>query len=154
FHVQVESIIVPGINGDSSRMRSVIMDISQRVELEKNLALEQEKLSITLDSIADSIISTDTSGNIILFNRSAEKIFGVRESEVLGKNITDYVTFFEKDGSSVLNDIVDSILREEAGKKNYRSIIIYDRNGSERTVNLSGCIVRDKYSHSSGVVFA
>jgi PAS domain S-box-containing protein len=47
--------------------------------------VERERLNVTLRSIGDGVITTDTSGNIILLNRAAEKITGWHQAEALGR---------------------------------------------------------------------
>jgi PAS domain S-box-containing protein len=51
------------------------------------LTFVEARWQAVLDAIQDAVISIDTEGLIVLFNRSAERIFGYRTDEVLGKNI-------------------------------------------------------------------
>jgi diguanylate cyclase (GGDEF)-like protein/PAS domain S-box-containing protein len=47
----------------------------------------ESQLNTILDTVVDSIITTDTAGTILSFNTSAEKTFGYPASEVIGKSI-------------------------------------------------------------------
>jgi PAS domain S-box-containing protein len=51
----------------------------------------QENLfqSKILDIVGESVIVTDTNGKIVFWNKSAEKTYGWKASEVFGQNITD-----------------------------------------------------------------
>ncbi|MBF0271488.1 MAG: PAS domain S-box protein [Magnetococcales bacterium] len=51
---------------------------------------EQRNRAI-LDTALDAIISIDTKGNILEFNKAAEHIFGFRKSEVMGKDISEII---------------------------------------------------------------
>ncbi len=62
-----------------------------------NTALQQateeaERAEVTLrsmtESVGDGIVSSDAGGNIIFWNRAAERIFGYQEAEALGKPLT------------------------------------------------------------------
>jgi diguanylate cyclase (GGDEF)-like protein/PAS domain S-box-containing protein len=48
----------------------------------------ESQLNTILDTVVDSIITTDTAGTILSFNTSAEKTFGYAANEVIGKNVT------------------------------------------------------------------
>ena len=48
----------------------------------------EEKFRSLAQSASDAIISSDQEGNIVFWNKGAEKIFGYRGEEVLGKSLT------------------------------------------------------------------
>jgi PAS domain-containing protein len=54
----------------------ISVDITDRKLAEKALAAEKEQLAVTLSSIADGVITTDTAGRIVLINRVAQEITG------------------------------------------------------------------------------
>jgi len=56
--------------------RDLRHEIGIRSEAEKALALEKGRLAVTLTSIADAVITVDTSGSIILINRAAGELSG------------------------------------------------------------------------------
>ncbi|MFQ3627009.1 MAG: PAS domain-containing protein [Cyanobacteriota bacterium] len=68
-------------------MIGIIMDITDRKQTEAALRLSEARLAGILDIAADAIISVDQSGRIILFNQSAERIFGYRSAEIIGQSI-------------------------------------------------------------------
>ena len=55
---------------------------------EPDLPEEQQDLQAIIDTTVDGIITTDSSGNITLFNPAAEKMFGYSQDEVLGHPIS------------------------------------------------------------------
>ena len=67
-------------------IEGTIIDITQRKQSEDELAKEKERLSVTLASIGDGVITTDTAGKIILINKSAEHILGIPHLEAIGKS--------------------------------------------------------------------
>jgi len=64
------------------------MPLRALLKAEEEMHASEEKFSTVIQTAADAIISADTSGNIISWNRGAQNIFGYSEKEVLGKPIT------------------------------------------------------------------
>ncbi|MBI5753391.1 MAG: PAS domain S-box protein [Hydrogenophilales bacterium] len=64
-----------------------------RADRERRQAVEalresEARLKATLDTVVDGIIAIDERGRIESFNPAAEKIFGYRRDEVLGRNVS------------------------------------------------------------------
>lgn len=56
--------------------------------LQNALELENIKSHQILEMAAEGVITIDTEGNVLSFNRAAQKIFGYSEAEVIGKNVS------------------------------------------------------------------
>lgn len=56
-------------------------------EIEKALRESEGKFRSIVQTAVDAIILADVSGNIILWNNSAQRIFGYTEEEALGKSL-------------------------------------------------------------------
>jgi len=56
--------------------------------LQNALELESIKSHKILEMAAEGIVSIDTGGKLLSFNRAAQKIFGYSEEEVIGKNVS------------------------------------------------------------------
>ena len=54
---------------------------------ERSLEETDRKLQAIFDTAVDAIITIDETGAVESFNRSAERMFGYRRSEILGKNV-------------------------------------------------------------------
>jgi len=65
----------------------VLRDITERKQAEAELLSSKAQLRAVFDNAVDGIISIDEQGRIQIFSPAAEKIFGYRAEEVLGKNI-------------------------------------------------------------------
>ncbi len=66
-------------------------DITERKLGEEALRASEENLRITLDSIGDAVIATDTQGNITSMNPVAESLTGWTLAEAQGKALTEVV---------------------------------------------------------------
>lgn len=82
------SIDVHPIYNEIKQINGVMViarDISDKMAHEKLMYLS----SSILDSLNSSVVSIDAGYNIIVFNPAAERLFGLRADEVIGKNIND-----------------------------------------------------------------
>ncbi len=57
-------------------MSSCQREILERQRAEEQLDAEKERLAVTLGSIGDGVITTDTAGKIVLLNKVAEQLTG------------------------------------------------------------------------------
>src|SRR6185436_13206201 len=60
-------------------------DVTAERGLEHELRSTKEFLERLIDSTVDAIIAADMRGQIILFNQGAERLFGYRARDVVGK---------------------------------------------------------------------
>ena len=74
-------------DGNAVRTLGTDTDITRLKTIELELAAEKERLRVTLDSIADGMISTDEAGCVILMNPAAELLTGYRSEDAIGRNV-------------------------------------------------------------------
>jgi len=65
-----------------------IQDFSDRVAAERAVREREHYLSTLLDNVVDAIVTIDEQGRIETFNHAAEAIFGYRQSELAGRNVS------------------------------------------------------------------
>ncbi|NOX37172.1 MAG: response regulator [Calditrichaeota bacterium] len=70
------------------RTRELQEEIAERKLVEKALREKEMRLRAITQSANDAIITADTQGKIISWNKGAKQIFGYEEKEVLGKSLT------------------------------------------------------------------
>src|SRR5216684_2741262 len=66
----------------------VATDITEHKQAEDALQASEERFRNVAETASDAIISADSRGNIVYFNRAAEKIFGYSASEASGQPLT------------------------------------------------------------------
>ncbi len=74
-----------GENGDYLGHICIVRDISRRKQAEENTQKTNQTLVALIRYSPLAIICTDMSTNVLLWNPAAEKIFGWKEEEVLGR---------------------------------------------------------------------
>lgn len=91
----------------------VITDISGRKQAERRLEEEKERIRITLNSIGDAVIATDTQGKITLLNPVAEDLTGWRSSDAIGKPIETVMRLTDGDAGCQVQNPIRLALKEE-----------------------------------------
>lgn len=64
-----------------------LIDITDMKNAERALEESEEKFRTISNSANDAIVMIDNSGNVNFWNRTAEKIFGIKSSEVIDKQL-------------------------------------------------------------------
>ncbi len=125
--------------GEVIGYQGLVMDISERIRMEQELREKHGFLSNLLESSPDCIVVADMQGNIIFFNRAAEKLTGYREKEVVGNfHITKLYPL------EIARDILRKLRSEDFGgygKAEKLMHTIYGKNSEEIPVSLSASIV-------------
>lgn len=81
------------------KLFTVIMrDVTERVRAENDQARLAARLAGLVDSAMDGIITIDAEQRILLYNRAAERIFGWRQSEVVGQPLDVLLPLRYRDG--------------------------------------------------------
>jgi len=60
-------------------------DVTEARALQRELRKTKEFLERLIDSAADAIVATDRRGNVLIFNRAAEKVTGYKAHEMVGR---------------------------------------------------------------------
>ena len=74
-------------NGEISATLSSGIDITGRKELEKSLRDALQKVEIFANAIRDAIVVVNDKGEVDFWNDAAEKIFGYKKEEAIGKGL-------------------------------------------------------------------
>ena len=128
-------------------------EIQQLVELKTHeLASEKERALITLESIADAVITADSKGIIDYLNPVAERLSGWPEQEAVGKPIVDlFKVFDEKSLEEVANPVLQCLQNGLPFMRQENTVFI-NRNGDTVAINESAAPILDKHGNITGVV--
>ena len=122
------------------------------VAAERTLLEQREWLQVTLASIGDAVIATDTSGLVVFINPVALELTGRQAQEVLGQPIQEIFRVIDERTRREAEDIVGRVLREGriAGLANHTVLI--SRCGREIPIEDSAAPIKDSAGNVSGVV--
>jgi PAS domain S-box-containing protein len=73
------------------RFLAVILDITERIKTEKEISDSEEKRKLIMSGALDAIICIDTNETVTFWNAQAEVIFGWKETEVIGQQLSELI---------------------------------------------------------------
>jgi PAS domain S-box-containing protein len=126
-------------------------DISVQTQATRELLAEREQLRVTLRSIGDGVITTDTGGNIVLINSAAEKITGWTQSEAVGRKFDEVFNFFDRDPSVTAGNWLQEICYQNSASAGAPKRLLR-KDGSVRLVSENGSFIRNMESEIVGAV--
>jgi len=100
-------------------------DITDRKRAETERRAAEERLLVTLQSIGDAVIATDTQGRVTLMNRVAEDLTGWRETEARGRPLGEVFRVVDEDTGAAAEDPVRKVIEQGcvAGLANHTALI-------------------------------
>ena len=111
-----------------------------------------EVLRVTLQSIGDAVITTDTSGRVVTLNVVAEALTGWSQSEAIGRPLGQVFHIINEDSRQPVEGPAIRAIRDGivVGLANHTLLIRKD--GSECAIDDSAAPIRDETGHVSGCV--
>ncbi len=89
----------------AEKLKKSYETLEQKVlERTKDLEMSRAKEKAILLSIGDGLLVTDEKRNIIIINKTAEKLLGVKSQEVVGKSFFEAVLLVDEKGVSIPSD--------------------------------------------------
>jgi PAS domain S-box-containing protein len=89
FHAALTAGPVYDAGGNLIRLRWLLRDISQRVQMEGALRESEQKFRSLVEQSPDGIVLVDEQGIVIEWNRAQEQITGLKQNDALGQPIWD-----------------------------------------------------------------
>jgi len=136
----------------SNRLRVYGLDITDRKQIEIALQKNEAWLSVTLSSIGDAVITTDTRGRVTFLNPVAENLTGWRKNDAISKNLAEVFKIINENTGEPVQNPVERVLREHVvvGLANHTVLIAKD--GTRYPIDDSAAPIRDKEGDVIGVV--
>ena len=132
---------------------SMIEDITQQRQADEALEAEKERLLVTLRSIGECVIATDSAGRIHLVNRAAEKLTGWAQHEAMGRPLDEVFVLLDTETQQPLGaDVLGSLIRSGAFAAFPEDTVLRTRDGSVRHIGESATPIRARDGAILGIV--
>ena len=150
FHAEV-SITESELRG-TAHYTGLIRDISLRKKIEDQLYQEKELAQVTLESIAESVITTNAKGHITYLNKTAQKLTGWTLNEAFGRRLSDIFHLLDESTGKEKADIAQQILC--SGEVIVESVphLLICNDGTEYSIEHTAAPIRNRQSDLVGIV--
>lgn len=127
------------------------VDLSEKKRLEGELRASQDFLNNLIENSIDGIIAVNASGQVIICNRSAERILGYAASEVIGSH--DLERFFPRSFSQKMLTVLRRKVQKDALKTVAQEAWLQSKSGERIPVRFSGIALSQEESIVGAVGF-
>lgn len=111
-----------------------------------------ERLLVTLRSIGDGVIATDTHGRVVIMNAVAERLTGWSQAEAEGRFLHEVFAIVREVTRQPCANPVERVLSSNATVELANHTVLVARNGTERVIGDSGAPIMDQGGRSVDVV--
>jgi PAS domain S-box-containing protein len=120
-----------------------IRGLNERKQSEENIRNQREWLHVTLSSIGDAVIATDTQGYVTFMNSVSESLTGWRQAEATAKPLGEVFKIINAHTRQPADNPVARVLREGkvVGLANHTRLIA--RDGTEIPIDDSAAPIRN-----------
>jgi diguanylate cyclase (GGDEF)-like protein/PAS domain S-box-containing protein len=138
--------------GHPVRMAGSITDVTDRRVAASELFAEKERAQVTLASIADGVITTDTDGWVEYVNPIAEELTGWKLSAARGLPLQAIFRIIDETTRQLAASPIETVLREERTVEMAQTMLLVKNDGSEVPIVHSAAPIRDRDGSIIGVV--
>jgi PAS domain S-box-containing protein len=139
-------------NGKIFGASKILRDITAQFEAEKETALQRERLHVTLRSIGDAVLATDTDGRIAYLNPVAEKLTGWPYEQAMGRLLEEVLRIINEETRKPAENPVAKVFREGTVVGLANHTVLISRQGTEIAIEDSAAPIRDDQGELKGVV--
>ena len=139
-------------NGRLLRLLGVEVDITERKLYEEALFREKESAQITLQSIGDGVITTDSKCRAEYVNPVAEELTGWKVDDASGRPIDEIFRGFHEETCEPLENPLSVAIRRNRSTKSVRPTLLIRRDGNELYIESTASPIRDGKGNVTGGV--
>ena len=138
--------------GRAHRIVGVDLDVTERKLFEDALFKEKESAQITLQSIGDGVITTDSKCRIEYLNSVAEQLTGWRLEHAQGRMVDEIFRSFHEETCEPLENPLAVSIRRTRAIKSVRPTLLIRRDGNELYIESCASPIRDHAGNVLGGV--
>ncbi len=138
--------------GRAVRMAGAITDVTDRRLAAAELFAEKERAQVTLASIADGVITTDTKGWVQYVNPVAEALTGWATASAHGLPLQAIIRMIDETNRTPAPSPIEMVLREGRNVEVAATALLLRNDGSETPIVQSAAPIRARSGEIIGVV--
>jgi diguanylate cyclase (GGDEF)-like protein/PAS domain S-box-containing protein len=139
-------------HGNILSHEGTLSDITERKLAELAVHAEKERAQVTLNSIADGVITTDNAGLVDYLNPVAESLTGWPLEEARGRPVGEIIMLRHDTEGHTLENPAEVCLREGTLTEVGQHSVLIARNGNEIPIQDSAAPIRNSAGQLAGVV--
>jgi len=130
----------------------VLRHILECAMVDDALFVERELAQVTLNSIGDGVVSTDSEGKVTYLNRVAEKMTGWSRDEATGRMLPEVFRIIDGDTREPAPNPMEIAVRENKTIGLPHNCVLVRRDGFESVIEDSIAPIRDQDGQVTGAV--
>jgi PAS domain S-box-containing protein len=131
---------------------SLVRANRRRVMAEGVAIASEQRLRVTLASIGDAVIATDTAGIVVYLNAVAQALTGFRDTDANGLPLDQVFRIVNEQTRETVESPFSKVMREGAVVGLANHTVLIARDGSECPIDDSGAPIRNAAGEIMGVV--
>ena len=129
-----------------------VTDITERKRMENELFDEKERVRLTLQSIGDAVVCSDSKGMVTYLNPVAERLTGWQAFDAAGHNADEVVNLRSADNDALLDSPLRQALDQACTVDAVRGIVVHRGSGARFQVEGSASPITDRHGAVTGAV--
>jgi PAS domain S-box-containing protein len=130
----------------------VTRDVTERRNAQAQLFFEKERAQVTLNSIGDAVISTDSLGHVAFLNEVARQLTGWSMKEAVGRPIVEVFRMINAVSREVTTDPLGTAVIQNRTMNLPSNTMLVRRDGVEIPIENSISPIRDRDGEVTGGV--
>ncbi len=132
---------------------TIARDVTYRKSVEATLGRSKHQAQVTLESIAEGVITTDTHGVIDYLNSAAMELTGASEKEAVGQRISDIVKLVDESDRRDLGDpVAQCLVKRKRISMGRRALLVSLLDDKELSVEVTASPIASLDGGISGSV--
>ena len=151
-HVRASGRIFRDGNGRAVRILGVNLDVTEQRLQTAELAAQHELLQVTLNSIGDSVITTDAEGRVVWLNPVAERMTGWLKAEAQGRLLPQVFHIISETSRQIAPNPVAMCMAHGKVVDLANHTVLISRTGEEHSIEDSAAPILNDSGSVLGVV--
>ena len=137
---------------DSESLTHALRSMTERKIAENALFVERQRADVTLNSIGDAVVSTDSTGNVAFLNPVAECMTGWPRADAIGRPLCEVFKIIDGETRQPSRNPMEQAVQQDKTVWMKENRILVRRDGFEAAIEDSAAPIRDREGNVTGAV--